>query len=81
MNLDNLIKEAFPLGGYNIHNLKEFINPKVIFNLYEIDVGDIKNKERTKIEKLDQKTSKSIKKLSLDERAKAIYEFLHNGTV
>lgn len=67
--------------GYNIHNLKEFINPKVIFNLYEIDVGDIKNKERTKIEKLDQKTSKSIKKLSLDERAKAIYEFLHNGTV
>jgi integrase len=66
---------------YNIHNLKGFINPETIFDLYEIDVGVIKNKERTKIEKLDQKKSKSIKKLSIDERAKVIYEFLRNGTV
>jgi integrase len=67
--------------GYNVIHLEEFINPKIILNLYEKDVGIIKKTERKKIEKLDQKKSKSIKKFSIDERAKVICEFLRHGAI
>jgi integrase len=69
------------IKGYNTDYLETFINPEIILNLYEIDIRSIRKTERTKIEKLDQKKNKSIKKLSIDERAKVIYEFLCNGTI
>lgn len=67
--------------GYNTDYLEKFIEPNNIFKLYDIDIGAIRKTERRKIEKADQKRRKSIKRLSIDERAKVIYEFLHNGTI
>ncbi|WP_044749461.1 HNH endonuclease [Bacillus alveayuensis] len=70
--------------GYNCDYLRDYIKPEIISNLYRIDVGVIKNTQRTKVVKVeepDKKKINSIKKFSIDERAKVIYEFLHNGTV
>ena len=71
------IAEHFGTNIYNTYPLRDFINPETIFDLYEIDVGVIR---KTK-SKLDQKKIKLVKKLSIDEQAKMIYEFLRNGTV